>query len=159
MEEVKLPLVPVSTTLSAAMDALRLAKRGALLATHGDQCFLIGAGHIVVGRSKGIETLSELAKTSIVTLPKTPKVQQVFESMVRSIRIGRTDEPDYLLTEIVGNLGVVAFGDKQLAARYVSPPKDYYCDGPRHHDDFPPPDVSVGDDCPRRDGYKIVSSV
>jgi hypothetical protein len=52
----------------------------------------------------------------------------------------------------------ILFPDVDLRQVYAVAPPDYYCDGTPQHDDFPPPNVRVGDLCPRGDGAYVIST-
>lgn len=142
MKEINVPVMALSTDLGAAGARLRESQRSALLAKVGNEYHLFSAGNVAVGRSRGAGTLSELEPDGVLTAGHAA--------------LATTDE--YALTNITSEFAVLQVRDSELAVRYASSPKDYYCDGPRHHDDFPPPPVSEGDPCPHNDGYKVVCS-
>lgn len=160
MRVVDLPIVAISTELGAAIKMLRKLKRGALLAKQKKAYFLFSAGNIVVGRSKGMKTLAELPLSAYeVAGPETTRKRYALVVALPDFGGSASkDAPDYLLGKVSSGSARLRIRDNAVAVKYVSGPKDYYCDGPWHHDDFPPPDVSEGDDCPYKDGYKIVSS-
>lgn len=161
MQVVDLPIVAISTELGAAIKMLRKLKRGALLAKHKEAYFLFSAGNIVVGRSKGVKTLAELPLSAYERVAGPETTRKRFALTVALPDFGgsaRKDAPDYVLGKVSGGSARLRIRDSALAVEYVSGPKDYYCDGPWRHDDFPPPSVSEGDPCPHQDGYKIVSS-
>ena len=161
MQEVDLPIVTISIELGAAIDLLRMAKRSALLAKQEKGYLLFSAGNVVVGRSKGAKALSDLTPSAVVSVPVPTKKQRRFALEVALPDFGGGAGKvlaDYVLVKVSSGSAVLKFRDSVVAQKYVSAPKDYYCDGPPQHDDFPPPDVSEGDDCPHKDGYKVVSS-
>lgn len=161
MQEVDLPVVAISTELTEAIEILRKSQRAALLAEQQGEYHLFSAGSIVVGRSSGANTLFDLTPTKTVSLGVRPQERHALgvEVTIPDLRDrARRVVSDYVLSKVTSVTASLQIRDTDLALNYVSGPKDYYCDGPRHHHDFPPPDVSEGDPCPRGDGYHIVSS-
>lgn len=173
MKQVDLPLMRISTGLSPALAQLRKSNRSALLSESEGKYHLFTAGNIAAGRSKGIKTLSAL-KSNAKLKPKTaaPQSARVTKAQpsedrpgqrlllgrARGANIVRRSTADYVLGPIVGKSAFLGIRSVNMALKFVASPKDLYCDGPRHHDDFPPPDVSEGDPCPHRDGHTIVSA-
>jgi hypothetical protein len=137
MKSIELPVMASSTDLVLAVDKLKRANRGALIAEENGRYHLYTAGSIVVGRAKGKNRLSDL-------LPE------------HTLAVGDR-LPQVVLERVTGSLAGLEISHDDVAQRYVSSPRDYYCDGPRHHE-FPPPSVSEGEDCPYLDGYTIVSN-
>jgi hypothetical protein len=178
MKQVNLPLVAMSTGLSKALTKLRKSKRSALFAESGGEYHLFTAGNIASGRSKGVEKLSELTstaklkpsgkqeKTSKHAAPRANKAPGARKHAAARPDLAHTYAPagggrvaaGFALQSITGESVMLGIRSIKLAVNFISSPKDLYCDGPRHHDDFPPPEVSEGDPCPHRDGHKIVSA-
>ena len=165
MTQIELPVMESSTDLETAIGKLKRDGCGALIADLEGRYRLITAGAIATGRKRGLNDLSELYEVDAVTVSIQERRQErraqvaavggegwnseVMESML--------DLPDHVLRSVVNNSAFLNVTNVVLARQYASPPKGYYCDGPWHHSDFPPPDVSEGDPCPHRDGHKVVS--
>lgn len=161
MKEVDLPVVPISVALNAAINVLKTAQRAALVATAENKYFIFSGGNIVVGRSKGVRTLSDLEPTAVVSIPAPEKKREGFGLVTALPDVGSAVGKvvgDYVISKRTQSLVHVLIKDDSVAINYVSSLKDYYCNGPRHHDDFPPPDVVEGDPCPHADGYTVVSA-
>ena len=174
MKQVDLPLMKISTGLSPALAQLRKSNRSALLSESEGEYHLFTAGNIAAGRSKGIKTLLDLKSNAKLkpqtTAPRSasrvtkaqPSAgrsgQRLRLGRARGANIGRRSAADYVLGPVAGKSAFLGIRSVNMALKFVASPKDLYCDGPRHHDDFPPPDVSEGDPCPHRDGHTIVSA-
>jgi len=175
MKQVDLPLIEMSTGLSAALTHLRKSKRSALLSESQGEYHLFTAGNIAAGRSRGIETLSDLKSTAKLKLKtasphvgvgakKTRLVGEGRSAQRRDVRRGRAtpivgrSSARFVLGTVARKSAFLGIRSADMALRFFSGPKDLYCDGPNHHDDFPPPDVSEGDPCPHHDGHTIVSA-
>jgi len=175
MKHVDLPLIAISTGLGTALTQLRKSKRSALLSEYEGKYHLFTVGNIAAGRSKGIKRLSDL-KSIAKLKPKTAAPRRAAVqvkkgqpggggatrrqgfSHAKAANIVRQSAARYVLGAIAGKFAFLGIQNVNMALKFVSSPKDLYCDGPRHHDDFPPPDVSEGDPCPHRDGHRIVSA-
>lgn len=177
MMKIKLPLMTMSTDLDGALANLRQSKRAALISEQGGTYHLFSAGSIVVGRSRGIKTLAELKvdprsspPPTVMPLIAKSKTKQIFSSQRDRLPSGRTGKRkttkatsddivgrsgNYVLGRIVGKNAFIGLLDTDLVDKYVSSPSDCYCDGPRHHDSFTVV-VRDGDQCPYKDGHKIV---
>jgi hypothetical protein len=184
VKQIDLPLIKMSTGVGAALSQLRKAKRSALLSEYGGKYHLFTAGNIAAGRSKGSKKLSDLESIvkllpmaePKITVKRTGGGAQKKKGLLENAkpRAGRSPQSGmeraqiakflgksasgYVLRNIAGKSAFLGVKSVNVALKFVSSPKDLCCDGPRHHDDFPPPDVSVGDPCPRRDGHKIISA-
>jgi hypothetical protein len=60
MKQVDLPLMAISVDLDTALARLKKSKRSALVSEESGRYSVFSAGSIVVGRSQGFKTLSEL---------------------------------------------------------------------------------------------------
>lgn len=161
MKEVDLPLMQISAELSAAINILRTGQRAALVVEQQNKYFVFSAGNIVVGRSEGAKTLRDLKPTVVVSNPAPEKKREGFSVVTALPDFGSTGGKlvgEYLISKLSQTLVHVLIKDDSVAMNYVSGMRDYYCNGPRHHDDFPPPDVVEGDPCPHGDGYTVVSA-
>ena len=183
MKQVDLPLIKMSTGLSAALTQLRKSKRSALLSESEGKYHLFTAGNIAAGKSKGSKKLSDLESTvklkpmveSKMIVHRTRVGAKKKKGLLENAkpRVGRSTQrgldraevakiigrstASYVLRNVAGKSALLGIRSVNLAMKFISSPKDLCCDGPRHHDDFPPPDVSAGDPCPHRDGHKIIS--
>jgi len=170
MNEVKLPMMAMSTGLDSALTRLRRSKRAGLLSKEEGRYHLFSAASIVVGRARGVKTLSEL-----VDHPKLkPRVVPTHVSVPIGKARGKLSPPgsrgvkktaptrsvetraDFSLRQILGESALLSIRSASVAARFVASPSDCYCDGPRHHS-FPPPEVAVGSACPRC-GHTVICS-
>jgi hypothetical protein len=132
VKEIQLLIVPADLELTSALSLMRIQRSAALLVEKDAGYALYSAGRVAAGRAKQARTLAEI-------------------------------QPDLTPQPIAGaaaaappGTGRVLIHDLVLADIFVAAPRDYYCNGPRHHS-FPPPDVSEGDECPSGDGF-IVSA-
>lgn len=164
MPELELSVVPIEMGVGAAIDQLRKSGRSALLAKQEGGYDLFSAGNIVVGRSEGAKMLSDLTPDTRLSTKVVETKSLVFGLKSRllvhlNFGVGTKQiAPDHILVSARGGGVLVNVPNAALVMKYLSGPKDYYCNGPRRHDDFPPPTVSAGDRCPHGDGYTIVSS-
>jgi hypothetical protein len=172
MKQINLPVIAISTGLSGALTQLRKSKRSALLSESEGEYHLFTAGNIAAGRSKGVKTLSGLtsnaklkAKTARSPLAGRSKRPPLVDARRLAAGVAKAGAKKvlplavpYVLGLVAGKSALLGIRNVNMALKFVSSPKDLYCDGPRHHDDFPPPDVSEGDPCPHRDGHKIISA-
>jgi hypothetical protein len=164
MMKVKLPLVSSSTDLDTALQKLKREKRAALITVAEGQYSLITAANIAVGRHEGKTALSDLTADQILAVAEAEKEQ---EALMVGVEVsvpsgGGRGEPsfgfgDFILESAKASSAFVRIKDRDIAARYVASPNGYCCVGPRRHDDFPPPPVSVGCLCPRGDGYTVIA--
>jgi hypothetical protein len=136
--KIVLPVVTLNTDLTTALQILKERQRGALITKIDGEYRLLTAGSIVAGRRRPLPNVFYV----------TPE---------NTLALG-AQSPQIDLEQVSDSGAIVNVDDVQMAQKYVSSPRDYYCDGPRHHDDFPPPYVSEGDPCPHKDGHTIVSS-
>jgi hypothetical protein len=159
MKEGILPVVTLSTDIPSAIDRLKTANRSAVLAKAvNGEFFLFSAGTLATARSKQMETIADLDPDLKIKAPE--KELQAFGA--HSVTPGfsgslQIELPDFVIGEIEHGVAKVLIRDKGIADTLFTGPHSYYCDGPRHHS-FAPGAVSVGDPCPRGDGYTIVST-
>src|SRR5438128_1412655 len=148
MKEVKLPLMSMSTSLDAALSNLRKSKRAALLSEHNGKYRLFRAEHIVIGRSQGIKTLSELTahapfRPEIVITHVTAPVKKTLGKSIgsrsgvsrakkRAATAATRTAANFYVGQIVGNSAFLSVRSMNLADKFVASPSDCYCDGPRH---------------------------
>jgi hypothetical protein len=158
MKTLDLPVMSMSTNLNQALKNLNASNRAALISEHQGKYHLFSAEKIAVARHRGLNKLSDLT-TEKELKPVTIRMvvsDKYSESALRS-RGGRPKAADPgFVGKLVNAKTAMVKVRSNLAASFGAAPHDYYCVGPRHHS-FPPPDVSVGDDCPRC-GNKIVAS-
>lgn len=158
--DVHLPLVSSSLDLNSALDQLKTQNRSAVIAQHEGRYLLFTASNIAAGRHKG--------KTDLASLEADVAVAKVGEEKTLSVPVGvasgggesgdwTSNSADFILKKAAGTTALLKVGNDALALKYSAGPTSYCCDGPRHHDDFPPPDVSVGDACPHNDGHKVIA--
>jgi hypothetical protein len=153
VKEIELPVAEVSTDLSEALRILHSRKRSAILIEHAGHYDLYRISSIRWARSNNVNVLGDLQPDDRVLGPGGRKVTQRPPIVMGAP--GLTSGGPASFAPLPGK-GHVEVADL-VADLYAASPKDLYCDGPRAHDDFPPPNVSVGDDCPHGDGYKVIS--
>lgn len=142
MKEIELPVVSGDLPLTDAQSLLQAHRCAALLVERHFGYALYSAGRIALGRKQHARDLNDLQPDM-----RPPAVTALGPSPAGPL--GCTSLNPHSQTRRVRLM------DGLLADIYVSPPKAYYCDGPRHHP-FAPSDVSEGDDCPNGDGHKII---
>lgn len=153
MKEIQLPIVPGDMELPSALSLLRTHRKAALLVQRDAGYVLYSAGGIASGRGQGSRVLDDLQPDSIPQrVPGGHTPTGIAANVDLPILGGATPG----IFRANPRTGRILIQDHVLADIYVAPPKDYYCDSPRHHP-FPPPDVAEGDQCPFGDG-RIISA-
>jgi hypothetical protein len=175
MKQIDLPLVGMSTGLDSAMKMLRKSSRGALLSEDEGMYHLFTASRIAAARAQGIETLSAMKahpklKPLIVAQRPTGGADRV-QLRYRRAPVGETrsvdkathklavrPNRDYLVSRVAGKSAFLFVRSVNTASILVSGPTAYYCSRPVKPHSFSAADgVTLGDPCPRLDGYIIVA--
>jgi hypothetical protein len=156
MKEIELPIVSGDLSLTDAQSLLKERGCAALIVERQYGCALYSAGRIALGRKQHAKDFNDLQPDmrppAITALGPAVHTLGTTAAIPEASPAGRVTGNSFNTQPQTRRVRLM---DGLLADIYVAPPKDYYCDGPRHHP-FPPPDVMEGDDCPSGDGHRII---
>lgn len=157
MNVIDLPLFQMSAPLDSALGAMRKFGRGAVIGQEESGFWLVMAGRIVVGLSKGKKLLGELPRQWPVraispadNLSRSLNLQYPHQSQSQFEGFLDQHRRFYALLEAHGGQSRIVTRHEWLAAEIGGGPKDCYCTNelydPPH--EFPPPPVPADRICP-----------